>query len=137
MIARSSIPARWAAVFLTMQNVSQFAFAAILPATVMERFGANGGFIALAMTALLALMLAPVVPASFAELPRRKADEQRSRAPFSAGNGQSGVGVPVSLRSQLGCSCTLHRWQRRRISTLRPWDSRSLPYSPHQPRAPV
>jgi hypothetical protein len=72
MIARSSIPARWAAVFLTMQNVSQFAFAAILPATVMERFGANGGFIALAMTALLALVLAPVVPASFVELPAAK-----------------------------------------------------------------
>src|ERR1700736_293379 len=69
MIARSSMPARWAAVFLTMQNVSQFAFAAILPATVMERFGANGGFIALAMTALLALVLAPRVPASFVELP--------------------------------------------------------------------
>jgi hypothetical protein len=72
MIARSSIPARWAAVFLTMQNVSQFAFAAILPATVMDRFGANGGFIALAMTALLALVLAPVVPASFVELPAAK-----------------------------------------------------------------
>ena len=69
MIARSSMPARWAAVFLTMQNVSQFAFAAILPATVMERFGANGGFVALATTALLALVLAPLVPASFVELP--------------------------------------------------------------------
>jgi hypothetical protein len=72
MIARSAMPARWAAVFLTMQNVSQFAFAAILPATVMERFGANGGFVALAMTALLALVLAPVVPASFVELPAAK-----------------------------------------------------------------
>jgi hypothetical protein len=72
MIARSATPARWAAVFLTMQNVSQFAFAAILPATVMERFGANGGFVALAMTALLALVLAPVVPASFVELPAAK-----------------------------------------------------------------
>jgi hypothetical protein len=69
MIARSPTPARWAGVFLTMQNISQLVFAAIVPATVMERFGANGGFVVLAMTALLALVLAPVVPASFVELP--------------------------------------------------------------------
>jgi hypothetical protein len=69
MIARSSTPARWAGVFLTMQNVSQFVFTATLPSTVMERFGANGGFIVLAMTALLALVFAPAVPASFVELP--------------------------------------------------------------------
>jgi hypothetical protein len=81
MIARASMPARWAAVFLTMQNVSQFAFAAILPATVMGRYGANGGFVALALTALLALVLAPAVPASFVELPARKATSGGSAHP--------------------------------------------------------
>jgi predicted MFS family arabinose efflux permease len=69
MIARSSTPARWAGIFLTMQNISQFAFAAVMPVTVMERFGANGGFIVLAFTALLALLLTSWIPTHFVELP--------------------------------------------------------------------
>lgn len=69
MVARSPTPARMAAVFLTLQNISQFAFAVILPLTLMHRYGADGGFVALALTAALALVAAPLVPDSFAELP--------------------------------------------------------------------
>jgi predicted MFS family arabinose efflux permease len=68
MIARSPLPARMAGIFLTLQNVSQFAFAAILPPTLMHRYGANGGFVALAFTAALALLATPLVPSSFVEL---------------------------------------------------------------------
>jgi MFS family permease len=74
MIARSSSPARWAGIFLTMQNVSQFAFTAILPSTIMARFGANGGFVVLGLTAGFALLAAPLVPRSFAELPVAASD---------------------------------------------------------------
>jgi hypothetical protein len=69
MVARSPTPARMAGIFLTLQNVSQFAFAAILPATLMRRYGADGGFVALALTAALALLATPLVPDSFVELP--------------------------------------------------------------------
>ncbi len=69
MIARCPAPARMAAIFLTLQNVSQFAFAAILPATLIHHYGANGGFAALAATAAFALAATPFIPDSFAPLP--------------------------------------------------------------------
>jgi MFS family permease len=80
LIARSSSPARLAGIFLTMQNISQFVFAAFLPSTVMQRYGANGGFVALALTAVLVLVLIPVIPGAFAELP---AHDAGSRIRFS------------------------------------------------------
>ncbi|HEY0649017.1 MFS transporter [Phenylobacterium sp.] len=69
MIARSSAPARWAAVFLTAQGVTQLAFAAAAPVTVIAAFGANGGFYAMAATAGLALLMVPFIPNSFVDLP--------------------------------------------------------------------
>jgi hypothetical protein len=68
MVARSPTPARMAGIFLTLQNVSQFAFAAILPPTLMHRYGADGGFVALGLTAALALLATPFIPNSFAKL---------------------------------------------------------------------
>jgi hypothetical protein len=73
MVARSPLPARMAAIFLTLQNVSQFIFAAILPPTLMRRYGADGGFIALAFTAALALLVTPLIPRSFVELAASRA----------------------------------------------------------------
>jgi sugar phosphate permease len=72
LIARSAAPAQLAGIFLTMQNISQFAFAAIIPATVMDRFGANGGFAVLALTGALAMLLIPFIPQQFQELPARR-----------------------------------------------------------------
>ena len=91
MIARCPAPARMAAIFLTLQNVSQFAFAAILPATLMRHYGANGGFVALAATAALALAATPFVPNSFALLP--SAPGHTGNAHYSA----SGVACLVSI----------------------------------------
>ena len=69
LIARSPTPARMSGIFLTLQNTSQFAFAAILPPTLMRHDGADGGFVALALTAVLALLATPFIPDSFAALP--------------------------------------------------------------------
>jgi hypothetical protein len=69
MVARSPTPTRMAGIYLTLQNVSQFIFAAALPATLMHRYGADGGFFALALTASLALFATPFMPDSFAALP--------------------------------------------------------------------
>ena len=69
MIARSATPAFWAGVFLAMQCSAQLLFASILPATLMARFGANGGFGVLAVLSGLALLAAPLTPSMFEDLP--------------------------------------------------------------------
>jgi hypothetical protein len=76
MIARSATPARWAGVFLTLQGISQLAFAALMPLTLMASHGANGGFSGMAITALLAVLAAPFLPSAMADLPA----SERSRA---------------------------------------------------------
>jgi MFS family permease len=70
MITRASAPARWAGIFLTLQGITQLAFAAAAPATVMSVMGANGGFYALAGTAALALLAVPAMPDRMADLPK-------------------------------------------------------------------
>ena len=74
MVARSPTPTRLAAIFFTLQNVSQFAFAAVVPATLMHWYGTDSGFLALAGTAALAIVAAPFAPASFVELPAASTD---------------------------------------------------------------
>ncbi len=85
MIARSSTPGFWAGIFLTMQCCGQLLFAIILPMTLMVRFGANGGFAALAATAAFALLVTPFLPRSFADLPTDRSGSQRSALPPRAG----------------------------------------------------
>ena len=62
LIARAASPARWAGIFLVTQGVLQFVLAATLPLTLMQRFGANGGFLALAAAALAALAAMVFLP---------------------------------------------------------------------------
>ncbi|ADG11467.1 MFS transporter [Caulobacter segnis] len=69
MITRASTPARWAGVFLVAQGLLQVSFAAILPATLMDRFGANGGFAAAAAVALIGALAAFALPRAAAPLP--------------------------------------------------------------------
>lgn len=69
MIARSATPARWGGIFLTAQGISQLAFAATMPLTLMASRGANGGFLGLAATAVMALMAVPLLPREMADLP--------------------------------------------------------------------
>lgn len=69
MVARAAAPARWSGVFLTLQGTTQLAFAAIMPLTLMAWHGADGGFIGMAGTALLAIAAVPFLPNSMADLP--------------------------------------------------------------------
>jgi hypothetical protein len=69
MVARSSSPVRWAAIFVTIQNLSQLAFTSIVPVTLIAKHGANGGFIALAATAGASLVAVPFLPREMADLP--------------------------------------------------------------------
>ncbi len=70
MIARSSTPTRWAAIFLTIQGITQLAFAALMPLTLMASHGANGGFVGMAGTAVLAALAALFLPRRMADLPK-------------------------------------------------------------------
>jgi hypothetical protein len=78
MIARSASPARWAGIFLTLQAVGQLAFTALMPLTLMQNWGANGGFIGLAVTAAVAILAAPFIPSSFVDLPKPARNEGAS-----------------------------------------------------------
>ena len=69
MIARTVTPERWAGVFFTAQVLAQLVLAVGLAAWVMPRFGANGGFAALAAASVLGIIPALVCPGRFAPLP--------------------------------------------------------------------
>ena len=77
MITRSSTPARLNGIFLVAQGLAQILFAAILPLTLMKTLGANGGFYALAGTAIVAGAAVLVIPDDMMPLPEAK-DEPRS-----------------------------------------------------------
>jgi hypothetical protein len=70
MIARSEVPERWAGVFFTALVSGQLALALALWAFVMNWWGANGGFVAMGLTALPGIALAFLAPDSYAPLPK-------------------------------------------------------------------
>ncbi|MBS0361787.1 MAG: hypothetical protein JSR98_10430 [Proteobacteria bacterium] len=61
-ISRTATPERWAALLFTGMGLSQLAVATTLSAFVLPRFGANGGFVAVAIGAALGIPLAPLLP---------------------------------------------------------------------------
>jgi len=72
MIARSTTPGRWSGIFLAVQTLAQFFYSEILPATVMVKNGASGGFYALAATSLAAAFVSFLMPKSFDALHETK-----------------------------------------------------------------
>jgi hypothetical protein len=63
-ISRTATPERWAAVLFTGMGLTQLAVATGLSAVVLPRFGANGGYVAVAIGAALALPVALFLPRS-------------------------------------------------------------------------
>jgi hypothetical protein len=68
MITRSPRPERWSGVYLTLQTLAQFLVSLWLTAAVVSKYGANGGFIALAAISGLAGLVALVGPSRYAPL---------------------------------------------------------------------
>lgn len=62
LLARSSNPSKIGAVLMVLQGLIQVAFAALLPLSLMPLWGANGGFVALAVSSALAAGFALCVP---------------------------------------------------------------------------
>lgn len=75
MIVRSPTPGRWSGIFLVCQAVLQVACAAGIPILVSPLLGANAGFVTLGASAVLAAIVALVLPANLAPLAGNKADE--------------------------------------------------------------
>ncbi len=69
MIARTVTPERWAGVFFAAQTFGQLVLAVCLAMWVMPRFGATGGFLALAVASLMGVGPALFTPHRFAPLP--------------------------------------------------------------------
>lgn len=78
MITRSATPARWGGIFLVLQGAMQVAFALILPLTLMETLGANGGFYALAGTAAVAGLIMLALPNAMTPLGEDQAKGEAS-----------------------------------------------------------
>jgi len=79
LISRTVTPERWAAVLFTGMGLTQLALASAVSAWILPRFGANGGFVAVAGGMALALPLALFLPRSLGAAP---------------GAGEGGVGAP-------------------------------------------
>jgi hypothetical protein len=69
LIARARTPERWAAVLFTGMGFTQLVAATALSGWVLPRFGANGGYLFVAATMLLALPAALVIPHAFGATP--------------------------------------------------------------------
>jgi hypothetical protein len=80
VITRARAPDRIAGIFLTVQTLAQAALAAVLPLTVMLRWGVNGGFAALAIIAAAGMAASFLLQNSFATLPKPE---------------ESGAGLPL------------------------------------------
>ena len=63
-ISRTATPERWAAALFTGMGLTQLAVATGLSAWVLPRFGANGGYVTVAIAAALALPVAFFIPRS-------------------------------------------------------------------------
>jgi predicted MFS family arabinose efflux permease len=68
MISRTATPERWAGVFFVGQTLAQLLLAIALAVWIMPAWGANGGFIAIAVCAVLALPAAVIGPSQLADL---------------------------------------------------------------------
>lgn len=68
LISRAPRPERWSGTYLTVQTLAQLLLAAALTAWVVGRYGANGGFVALAGFGALAAVASLAVPDRFAAL---------------------------------------------------------------------
>jgi hypothetical protein len=69
LIARARTPERWAAVLFTGMGFTQLVSATALSAWILPRFGANGGYLFVAATMLLALPAALFIPHAFGATP--------------------------------------------------------------------
>jgi hypothetical protein len=69
MIARTPTPERWAGAYVTTQTAGQFVLATLVSMFVYARWGADGGFIGLALLCVANALFLTWLPSSLAPLP--------------------------------------------------------------------
>lgn len=69
LIARTTVPERWAGVLFTTMPLAQAAYIGLLSAWVLPRFGADGAYRALAVASALAIPVALIGPSRLGALP--------------------------------------------------------------------
>ena len=74
LIARTPTPERWSGVYLTVQTLAQFLMATVLSATIVPRFGSDGGWFALGGLCVVTAIVALAVPAQYAPLPKTESN---------------------------------------------------------------
>lgn len=69
LISRTVTPERWAAVLFTGMGVTQLIAATVVSAFALPRYGANGGYVALAAASALCLPFALFTPSAYGVVP--------------------------------------------------------------------
>jgi MFS transporter, DHA1 family, inner membrane transport protein len=85
IVAFSQVPARLSGVFVGSQSASQFGLAALLPITLMARYGSNGGFAAIAALGVAGIGLCVLLPSSIPDIVQQHAKRGRVNVPALAG----------------------------------------------------
>jgi MFS family permease len=70
MIARSAAPDRWAGIYLTVQTLAQFIFAALMTSWIDPQHATRGDFGMLAIAGLICAAASFALPAAFQALPK-------------------------------------------------------------------
>jgi hypothetical protein len=73
LIVRAPRPERWSALYLTLQTLAQLVMVAGISAFVLKPFGVDGGFLCLAVLAIVSALVGLMVPTAWAALPETHA----------------------------------------------------------------
>jgi MFS family permease len=80
MIARSPAPDRWAGIYLTVQTLAQFVFAAIMTSWINPNNALRGDFYLLAAAGLVCVVASFALPSAFVALPKGAGEHDTSFA---------------------------------------------------------
>jgi predicted MFS family arabinose efflux permease len=78
MIARSAAPDRWAGIYLTVQTLAQFIFAAVMTSWINPNNAVHGDFSLLAVAGLVCAAVSFALPAAFVALPKGAGEHEGS-----------------------------------------------------------
>jgi MFS family permease len=96
MIARSAAPDRWAGIYLTVQTLAQFIFAAVMTSWIHPNHAVQGDFGLLAVAGLVCAVAAFALPPAFVALPKAAGEVEGALA-IPPLRGFAALGVPFLL----------------------------------------
>ncbi|WP_445192306.1 MFS transporter [Sphingomonas sp. Tas61C01] len=97
MIVRTANPARWSGIYLMTQTLAQLVVATAFGFAILPRFGSTGGFVALGLFSLAALIALLWLPAAYAPLTDADGHEEAADGRPSARGVLALIGVVLFL----------------------------------------